>query len=58
MIPRGLCASCVFRRDVETTRGAVFVLCRRSESDPAFPRYPRLPVVACPGWEPRDGESA
>jgi hypothetical protein len=30
----------------------VFWLCRRSETDPAFPRYPALPVLACTGYEP------
>jgi hypothetical protein len=28
-----------------------FYLCRRSADDPSFPRYPRLPVVACRGFE-------
>ena len=27
-------------------------MCRRSREDPAYPRYPRLPVLACPGYEP------
>ena len=25
----------------------------RSRTDPAFPRYPRLPVTRCRGYEPR-----
>jgi hypothetical protein len=28
----------------------LFVLCRLSEVDPAFRRYPMLPVIACPGY--------
>jgi hypothetical protein len=36
---------------VTSARGSVFVLCRRAETDPAFPRYPRLPRLACPGYE-------
>jgi hypothetical protein len=39
---------------VRTTRGSVFSLCRRSREDPAYPRYPRLPVLRCPGFEPRE----
>jgi hypothetical protein len=31
----------------------VFSLCRRSRAEPdRFPRYPRLPVLRCPGYEP------
>ena len=39
------------------TRGArTFSLCERSKTDPAFPRYPRLPVIECAGYEPRRPE--
>jgi hypothetical protein len=51
--PAGLCDGCRHQQLVPTTRGSTFSLCRRSRTDPAFPRYPRLPVVACPGFEPR-----
>jgi hypothetical protein len=46
----GLCTTCVHAQAVESSRGSVFVLCRLSASDPRFPRYPRLPVVACAGY--------
>jgi hypothetical protein len=37
---------------VRNTRGSVFSLCRRSRTEPdRFPRYPRLPVLACEGYE-------
>ena len=49
----GLCDSCVHQRIVRNTRGSVFSLCGRSRTDPAFPRYPRMPVLACRGHEPR-----
>jgi hypothetical protein len=52
----GLCAACVHQQVVRTTRGSVFSLCRRSREDPAYPRYPRLPVLRCPGFEPRERE--
>ncbi len=51
----GLCARCLHRRTIRSERGSVFVLCRLSESDPAWPRYPRLPVVACAGFVERTG---
>jgi hypothetical protein len=49
----GLCDACRHQRVVRTTRGSTFSLCERSRTDPAFPKYPRLPVRACPGYEPR-----
>lgn len=47
----GLCASCAHRQEVPNTRGSVFWLCRRSRTDPAYPRYPRLPVQECHGYK-------
>lgn len=47
---RGLCDSCQHQRLVPNTRGSVFSLCNRSKTDPAYPRYPRLPVMQCDGF--------
>jgi hypothetical protein len=47
----GLCAGCAHAHRVVSARGSVFWLCRLASSDPAFPRYPRLPVLRCPGFE-------
>jgi hypothetical protein len=47
----GLCTSCVFAAVVRSSRSA-FLRCGLSDTDPAFPRYPRLPVLACAGFEP------
>jgi hypothetical protein len=48
----GLCDTCVHQRVVRNTRGSEFSLCRRSKDEPErFPRYPRVPVLACPGYE-------
>lgn len=46
----GLCASCANVQLVPSTRGATFYLCKLSSIDPRFSRYPRLPVVTCPGY--------
>ena len=48
----GLCEACRHTRVVETRTGSRFFLCQRSADDPAFPRYPRLPVLRCRGFEP------
>ncbi|MGA9980503.1 MAG: hypothetical protein WBQ08_17925 [Candidatus Sulfotelmatobacter sp.] len=47
----GLCADCRFVRVVESDRGSQFYLCERSATDPTFPKYPRLPVLQCRGYE-------
>jgi hypothetical protein len=50
----GLCDSCRHQRIVRNTRGSSFSLCERSRTDPDFPRYPRLPVSECRGYERSD----
>ncbi len=52
--PAGLCNACVHQQLVPNRRGSVFSLCRRSKTDPSFPRYPRIPVAECRGFEPPD----
>lgn len=51
----GLCGVCSHARVIETRKGSVFYLCGLSGVDPAFPRYPRLPVLRCRGFDPRGG---
>jgi hypothetical protein len=53
--PPGLCGVCRHSRTVTTARGSHFRLCQRSVTDPRYARYPALPVVQCPGFEPVDG---
>jgi hypothetical protein len=48
--PAGLCDRCVHRRDVVTATSR-FVLCTRALGDPAYAKYPRLPVIRCPGFD-------
>jgi len=40
-----------------SARGSVFILCELSRTDPAFPRYPNLPVLRCSGYVARTGGS-
>jgi hypothetical protein len=49
----GLCDTCRHQRIVKSGRGSVFSLCERSQTDARYPKYPRMPVLACPGHEPR-----
>jgi hypothetical protein len=41
-------------REVVTPKGAHFLLCRLSQTDPAFSKYPPQPVVGCGGYKPRE----
>ena len=47
----GLCVSCRYSRLVRTDRGSVFYQCERSATDPRYAKYPRLPILVCPGYE-------
>ena len=53
----GLCETCRHQREVRNTRGSCFSLCERSREDAAYPRYPRLPVLECAGYEQRASRS-
>ena len=50
----GLCDSCRHQQIVRSGRGSVFSLCARSKTDDRYPKYPRVPVMACPGYEVSD----
>jgi hypothetical protein len=54
----GLCADCRYAQRIESSKGSVFMLCALSKSDPRFPKYPRLPVLACTGYSPQTGGGA
>lgn len=56
--PAGLCDSCRHQKLIGNTRGSVFSMCLRARIDPSYPKYPRLPVAACPGYEPEAEASA
>ena len=49
----GLCASCTHVQIIVSSKGSTFYMCRLSEVNPDFKRYPRLPVLTCTGYEPR-----
>jgi hypothetical protein len=49
----GLCADCHHAKRIESAKGSQFLLCQLSQSDPSFPKYPRLPILACSGYSPK-----
>jgi hypothetical protein len=54
----GLCATCRFAAVQRSARGGEFWRCRRAERDAAYPRYPPLPVLRCPGFAARRRDGA
>jgi hypothetical protein len=54
----GLCASCKNSRRIESQRGSEFWLCQLSATDPRFAKYPRLPVLSCPGYAQNEWNDA
>ncbi len=51
----GLCRACIHARSIQHPRGGdAYWRCGLSDSDKRFPKYPRLPVLECPGYTPRD----
>ena len=47
----GLCADCTHARRIESDRRAKFYLCELSAVDPAYRKYPALPVIRCAGYQ-------
>ncbi len=48
---RSFCETCAWMREVVTPKGSRFILCRLSQTDPNYPKYPPQPVVRCDGYQ-------
>jgi hypothetical protein len=53
----GLCDTCAHQRVIKNTRGSTFSMCERAKTQPEYPKYPRLPVRECPGYERVSGSN-
>jgi hypothetical protein len=51
-IDPGLCARCAHAQRIDSARGSVFWRCREHDRDPAWPKYPPLPVRRCARFTP------
>lgn len=49
-----LCEACAGVREVVTPKGSRFLLCRLSQTDPAYPKYPPQPVARCDGYQKKN----
>lgn len=50
-VDAGLCAKCQHAKLNETRKGTAYLRCTRAAWDSRLPRYPRLPVTDCPGFD-------
>jgi len=46
----GLCEKCRHAKTIASDRGSTFILCELAKTDKSFPKYPRLPLLACKGY--------
>jgi len=44
-------------REIHSDRGSTFYMCQLSATDPRFPKYPRLPVLQCLGYQASNPDS-
>jgi hypothetical protein len=47
----GLCGACRHASVKGTNRGTAYLRCTRASWDDRLPRYPRLPVTSCIGFQ-------
>jgi hypothetical protein len=50
----GLCATCRHAREIVSARGSRFLLCQLALTNPAYSKYPRLPVRRCAGYQQKE----
>lgn len=48
-----VCETCGHMREVVSGTGSRFLLCRLSQTDQRFLKYPPQPVVSCEGYNPQ-----
>ena len=48
----GLCDHCRHAKRIVSSKGSEFTLCLKHQQDARFAKYPPLPVLSCPGFQP------
>jgi hypothetical protein len=56
--PVGACSTCLHQKIIRSGRGSEFSMCLRHRTDPAYAKYPSIPVLRCPGHEPGPSAAA
>jgi hypothetical protein len=52
-VKAGLCDTCTHQKLIRSGRGSEFSMCLLHKTDERFPKYPRIPVERCAGYDPR-----
>ncbi len=50
-MPKSLCEHCLHRKEIVSGKGSRFLLCRLSQTDRRFQKYPPQPIARCIGYE-------
>lgn len=49
-----LCHTCKYKSEVRSNRGSIFLMCKYSEINAAYPKYPPLPVLSCNAYAKKE----
>ena len=55
---QSLCETCSHKKEVVSAKGSRFLLCRLSQNDRRFAKYPLQPVIRCVGFTELTGNQA
>jgi hypothetical protein len=55
---QSLCETCLHKKEVVSAKGSRFLLCRLSQNDRRFAKYPPQPVVKCVAYTELTGDQA
>lgn len=55
---QSLCEICQSMREVISAKGSRFLLCRLSQANPNYPKYPSQPIVRCEGFQSKENAAA
>ena len=51
---QSLCETCSHKKEIVSGTGSRFLLCKLSQTDHRFTKYPPQPVVQCEGYRERE----
>jgi hypothetical protein len=51
LVQKGICLDCKLAKIIISAKASRFIQCQKHFEDNRFAKYPRLPVMACLGFE-------
>ena len=58
LVQKGICLDCKLAKIVVSAKASRFIQCQKHFEDKRFAKYPRLPVMACSGFEKQSGDGS